>query len=279
MTGRSATDAADPSARVTGRGGAGVAGATPAPPVALITAAAHGIGAATARSFAEAGHRLVLADVDAAGLAATAADLAGADPASADRVATVVADATTEAGAAMAVDAATTRYGRLDALINVVGGSRPGRTVIDIDLAEWDRWLSLNLTSVYLMCRAALPQLTAVGGAIVNVSSGAGLRGMRANPAYCAAKAGVVGLTRALAIDHGPAGVRVNCVAPGPVRTPLMERNRSAAEIDAMGRIAVLGRIGAPAEIAAAIRWLASDAASYLTGQTIEVDGGPAPLV
>ncbi|MDG4771433.1 SDR family oxidoreductase [Solwaraspora sp. WMMD792] len=284
MTGRSATDAADPSARVTGRGGAGAAGATPAPPVALITAAAHGIGAATARSFAEAGHRLVLADVDAAGLAATAADLTaadltGADPAGADRVTTVVADATTEAGAATAVDAATTRYGRLDALINVVGGSRPGRTVLDIDLAEWDRWLSLNLTSVYLMCRAALPQLTAVGGAIVNVSSGAGLRGMRANPAYCAAKAGVVGLTRALAIDHGPAGVRVNCVAPGPVRTPLMERNRSAAEIDAMGRIAVLGRIGDPAEIAAAIRWLASDAASYLTGQTIEVDGGPAPLV
>ncbi|WBB99951.1 SDR family NAD(P)-dependent oxidoreductase [Solwaraspora sp. WMMA2080] len=274
MTGRSATDAADPSARVTGRGGAGAAGATPAPPVALITAAAHGIGAATARSFAEAGYRLVLADVDAAGLAATAADLAGAD-----RVTTVVADATSEAGAATAVDAATTRYGRLDALINVVGGSRPGRTVIDIDLAEWDRWLSLNLTSVYLMCRAALPQLTAVGGAIVNVSSGAGLRGMRANPAYCAAKAGVVGLTRALAIDHGPAGIRVNCVAPGPVRTPLMERNRSAAEIDAMGRIAVLGRIGDPAEIAAAIRWLASDAASYLTGQTIEVDGGPAPLV
>ncbi|MFV2087105.1 SDR family NAD(P)-dependent oxidoreductase [Micromonospora sp. LOL_021] len=294
MTGRSATDAADPSARVTGRGGAGAAGATPAPPVALITAAAHGIGAATARSFAEAGYRLVLADVDAAGLAATAADLtaadltaadltaadpAGADPAGADRVTTVVADATTEAGAATAVDAATTRYGRLDALINVVGGSQPGRTVLDIDLAEWDRWLALNLTSVYLMCRAALPQLTAVGGTIVNVSSGAGLRGMRANPAYCAAKAGVVGLTRALAIDHGPAGVRVNCVAPGPVRTPLMERNRSAAEIDAMGRIAVLGRIGEPAEIAAAIRWLASDAASYLTGQTIEVDGGPAPLV
>ncbi|ROO60806.1 NAD(P)-dependent dehydrogenase (short-subunit alcohol dehydrogenase family) [Micromonospora sp. Llam0] len=279
MTGRSATDAADPSARVTGRGGAGAAGTTPAPPVALITAAAHGIGAATARSFAEAGYRLVLADVDAVGLAATAADLAGAEPGGGDRVTTVVADATTEAGAAAAVDAAATRYGRLDALINVVGGSRPGRTVIDIDLAEWDRWLALNLTSVYLMCRAALPQLTAVGGAIVNVSSGAGLRGMRANPAYCAAKAGVVGLTRALAIDHGPAGVRVNCVAPGPVRTPLMERNRSAAEIDAMGRIAVLGRIGDPAEIAAAIRWLASDAASYLTGQTIEVDGGPAPLV
>ncbi|WP_326553210.1 SDR family NAD(P)-dependent oxidoreductase [Micromonospora sp. NBC_01813] len=272
MTGRPATDAADPSARVTGRGGAGATGTTPASPVALITAAAHGIGAATARSFAEAGYRLVLADVDAEGLAGTAAEIGG--PAT-----TVIADVTTEAGAAAAVDAAVTGYARLDTLINVVGGSRPGRTVLDLELAEWDSWLSLNLTSVFLMCRAALPRLAAVGGSIVNVSSGAGLRGMRANPAYCAAKAGVVGLTRALAIDHGAAGVRVNCVAPGPIRTPLMERNRSAAEIDAMGRIAVLGRIGEPTEIAAAIRWLASDAASYLTGQTIEVDGGPAPLV
>jgi NAD(P)-dependent dehydrogenase (short-subunit alcohol dehydrogenase family) len=272
MTQRPATDAADPSSRATGRGGAGTSGASPATPVALITAAAYGIGAATARSFADAGHRLVLADIDAVGLRSLAARLDAA-------VTTVVADVTTESGAADAVDATITAYGRIDTLVNVVGGSRPGRTVVDIDLAEWDRWLALNLTSVFLMCRQALPQLSATGGSIVNVSSGAGLRGMRANPAYCAAKAGVVGLTRALAIDHGGAGVRVNCVAPGAIRTPLMERNRSAAEIEAMGRIAVLGRIGDPAEIAATIRWLASDAASYLTGQTIEVDGGPAPLV
>ncbi|MFY1638043.1 SDR family NAD(P)-dependent oxidoreductase [Solwaraspora sp. WMMB335] len=241
-------------------------------PVALITAAAHGIGAATARAFAEDGYRLVLADIDATGLDAAGAALPG-------QVATVLADATTETGSAAAVDAAIARYGRLDALVNVVGGSRPGRTVVDLELAEWDRWLALNLTSVFLMCRAALPHLVTTGGAVVNVSSGAGLRGMRANPAYCAAKAGVVGLTRALAIDHGPAGVRINCVAPGPVRTPLMQRNRSPAEIAQLGTIAVLGRIGEPGEIAAAIRWLASDAASYLTGQTIEVDGGPAPLV
>lgn len=277
MTQRPATDAADPSSRATGRGGAGTPGASPTTPVALITAAAHGIGAATTRAFADAGYRLALADIDTAGLRSLAArlDATGLDPA----VTTVVADVTTDAGAAEAVEAAVTAYGRIDTLVNVVGGSRPGRTVVDIDLAEWDRWLALNLTSVFLMCRHAMPQLSATGGSIVNVSSGAGLRGMRANPAYCAAKAGVVGLTRALAIDHGGAGVRVNCVAPGAIRTPLMERNRSAAEIDAMGRIAVLGRIGDPTEIAATIRWLASDAASYLTGQTIEVDGGPAPLV
>jgi NAD(P)-dependent dehydrogenase (short-subunit alcohol dehydrogenase family) len=102
---------------------------------------------------------------------------------------------------------------------------------------------------------------------------------MSRNPAYVAAKAGVAALTRALAIDHGPNGVRVNAVAPGPIRTPLMERNRTPAEIEAMGSVAVLGRIGQPEEIAAAILWLASDASSYVVGQTLEVDGGPAALV
>ena len=136
--------------------------------------------------------------------------------------------------------------------------------------------LSLNLTSTFLMCRAALPHLVDSKGAIVNVSSGAGVRGMRANPGYVAAKAGVVALTRALAIDHGPDGVRVNAVAPGPIRTPLMRRNRTGEEIAAMGALSLTGRIGEPEEIADTIVWLASDAASYVMGQTIDVDGGPA---
>lgn len=242
----------------------------PQHPVAVVTAAGNGIGAATVRELDGAGYRLVAADLDRDALAAVCGST-GAEQ--------VCADVTTEPGAAAVVGRAVAAYGRLDALINVVGGSRPGTTVPELGLAEWDRALALNLTSVFLMCRAALPHLTAAGGAIVNVSSGAGLRGMRANPAYCAAKAGVVGLTRALAIDHGPAGVRVNCVAPGPVRTPLMERNRTGAEIGAMGAVSVTGRIGEPAEIAAAIRWLAGDAASYVMGQTVEVDGGVAPLV
>jgi NAD(P)-dependent dehydrogenase (short-subunit alcohol dehydrogenase family) len=125
-----------------------------------------------------------------------------------------------------------------------------------------------------------IPHMEVAGsGAIVNVSSGAGLRGMARNPGYCAAKAGVVALTRALAIDHGPNGVRVNAVAPGPIRTPLMQRNRTPDEIASMGRLALAGRIGEPGEIAAAIHWLASDGASYVMGQTIEVDGGPASLI
>lgn len=262
-------------------------------PVALITAAANGIGAATAAAFARAGYRLALADTDAEGLSRLRDDLPGPPPVLA------TGDLTTESGAAAAVEAAITGYGELSTLVNVVGGSRPGQTTPELTLGEWNRWLALNLTSVFLMCRAALPHLErgtgsrgehAAGspagsgagrgaGTIVNVSSGAGLRGMRANPAYCAAKAGVVGLTRALAIDHGPAGVRVNAVAPGPVRTPLMERNRTPDEIAGMGRVAVLGRVADPAEIAAAILWLAGDASSYVTGQTMEVDGGVAALV
>lgn len=247
--------------------------------VAVITGAAGGIGAATARAFARAGFRLTLGDLDGDGLAAMGARLRPPDGAAGDPVRTVACDVTTEAGAAELVGQALDAYGRIDVLVNVVGGSRPGKTVTDLSLDEWNQWLALNLTSVFLTCRAALPHLVRQSGAIVNVASGAGLRGMRANPAYVAAKAGVVGLTRALAIDHGPHGVRVNCVAPGPIRTPLMERNRTPEEIAAMGSISITGRIGDPDEIAAAILWLASDAASYVMGQTIEVDGGVSPLV
>lgn len=239
--------------------------------VAIVTAAADGIGSATASVLAAHGYRLVLADIDPERLANTAAALqndAG--------VTSICSDVTTEAGAASIVDHAVQTFGALDVLVNVVGGSRPGKTVVDLGLDEWNTLLSLNLTSVFLMSRAAMPHLVHGGGVIVNVSSGAGLRGMQANPGYCAAKAGVVALTRAMAIDHMASGVRVNCVAPGPIRTPLMERNRTPAEIAAMGSIALAGRIGEPEEIARAIVWLASDASSYVVGQTIEVDGGVA---
>jgi NAD(P)-dependent dehydrogenase (short-subunit alcohol dehydrogenase family) len=187
---------------------------------------------------------------------------------------------TDEDAVAGIVERTVARFGRVDALVNVVGGSRPGKTAVELTLDEWNRLVAVNLTSTFLLCRAVIPHMeSAGGGTIVNVSSGAGLRGMSRNPAYVAAKAGVAALTRALAIDHGPNGVRVNAVAPGPIRTPLMDRNRTPAEIDAMGSVAVLGRIGRPDEVAAAILWLASDASSYVVGQTIEVDGGPAALV
>jgi len=239
--------------------------------VAVVTAAADGIGAATARAFGAAGYCAALIDIDAAGLDAVAADLTDALP--------IVADVTDEASVADAIAAVAGRWGRIDALVNVVGGSRPGTTVADLALDDWNRMLALNLTSTFLVSRAALPHLIAAGGAIVNISSGAGVRGMRANPGYVAAKAGVIGLTKAMAIDHGPQGVRVNAIAPGPIRTPLMRRNRSDAEIAGFGNVSISGRIGEPEEIAAAALWLASDAASYVMGQTLDVDGGVATQV
>ena len=235
--------------------------------VAIITGAADGIGRATANAFAEAGAELVLVDVNAGGLDGFEGERIGAD-------------VTDELAVAKIVDRAVNRFGRIDSLVNVVGGSRPGMTAVELTLDEWNRLVALNLTSTFLMCRAVIPHMErAGGGTIVNVSSGAGLRGMSRNPAYVAAKAGVAAFTRALAIDHGPNGVRVNAVAPGPIRTPLMDRNRTPAEIEAMGSVAVLGRIGQPEEVASAILWLASDASSYVVGQTLEVDGGPAALV
>lgn len=241
-------------------------------PVAIVTAAANGIGEATAVAFGAAGYRLVLVDIAEGDLADTASRCG--------EVEVVAADVTTEDGAARVADRAAARYGSVDVLVNVVGGSRPGKTVVDLTLAEWDRLLALNLTSAFLMCRCIVPLMAEAGrGAVINVSSGAGIRGMHANPGYVAAKAGVAALTRALALDHGPDGIRVNCVAPGPVRTPLMRRNRTAAEITQMGELSVLGRIGEPEEIAAAILWLAGSGASYMTGQTLEVDGGVASAV
>ncbi|MEO5838759.1 MAG: SDR family NAD(P)-dependent oxidoreductase [Acidimicrobiales bacterium] len=240
--------------------------------VAIVTAAGEGIGEATARAFTAAGYDLVLVDINEQVLNETAAALPCA--------AVEVADVTDEAAVTALVARSLERFGRIDVLANVVGGSRPGKTAAELTLEEWNRMLALNLTSTFLMCRAVLPHMEQRGkGAIVNVSSGAGLRGMRANPGYVAAKAGVAALTRALALDHGPKGIRVNCVAPGPIRTPLMRRNRTPDEIKMMGQIALAGRIGEPEEIAAGIVWLASDAASYVMGQTIEIDGGPASFV
>lgn len=251
--------------------------------VAVVTAAADGIGAATAHAFAASGDALVLVDIDGANLERAAGEIRDA-VATAGRaepeILVVTADVTDENAVDSLVAGSLERFGRIDVLVNVVGGSRPGKTAVELSSAEWQQLLALNLTSTFLMCRAVVPHMEQRGsGAIVNVSSGAGLRGMSKNPGYCAAKAGVAGLTRALAIDHGPNGVRVNCVAPGPVRTPLMRRNRTPEEIASMGRLALMGRIGEPHEIAAAIHWLASDGASYVMGQTIEVDGGPAASI
>lgn len=236
--------------------------------VAIVTGAAAGIGQATARLFVERGAKVVATDVDEAGLADTRQ---GLEP---EMIETLVSDATSAHDAAAAVALASKRFGALHLLVNVVGGSRPGKTVVDFDEEEWEFWVRLNLTSTFLMCRAAIPAIDAAGGgSIVNIASGAGVTGMGRNPAYVAAKGGVIALTRSLAIDHAPA-IRANCIAPGPILTPLMKRNRSEPEIAFMSKLSLAGRLGKPEEIGATAAFLCSDDAAFINGELINVAGG-----
>lgn len=238
--------------------------------IALVTAAGGGIGQATAWLLAERGARVVAADIDAAGLDETRANCP-----TPERLTAIVADATTLNGAESAVARAVDTYGGLNVLVNVVGGSRPGKTVTDLTLDEWDGWVRLNLTSAFLMCKAAIPAMAASGGgSIVNISSGAGVNGMKKNPAYVAAKGGVIALTKALALDHADQKIRANCIAPGAILTPLMKRNRRQDEIDWMANANLVGRIGMPHDIAAMVAFLSSDHGAFINGELINIAGG-----
>jgi NAD(P)-dependent dehydrogenase (short-subunit alcohol dehydrogenase family) len=238
--------------------------------IALVTAAGGGIGQATAWLLAERGAAVIAADIDPAGLEDTARHCSAPE-----RLRTINADATTFAGAEASVAAATDAFGGLSILVNVVGGSRPGKTVVDLDLEEWDGWVRLNLTSTFLMCKAAIPAMAASGGgSIVNISSGAGVNAMKKNPAYVAAKGGVIALTKALALDHADQKIRANCIAPGAILTPLMKRNRRQDEIDWMANANLVGRIGMPHDIAAMVAFLSSDDGAFVNGELINISGG-----
>lgn len=238
--------------------------------VALVTAGGAGIGQATAWLLAERGASVVAADIDSAGLEETKRQAAVPE-----RIRTIVADATSLDGAELAVRAAMESFGALHILANVVGGSRPGKTVVDMPLGEWEDWVRLNLTSTFLMCKAAIPRMAeSGGGSIVNIASGAGVRGMMRNPAYVAAKGGVIALTRALALDHADQKIRANCIAPGAVLTPLMKRNRKQEEIDWMASATLVGRVGDPRDIAAMVAFLSSADGAYITGELINISGG-----
>ncbi len=243
--------------------------------VAIVTAGGGGIGQATVWLLAERGASVIAADIDDAGLKETLSK-SGAP----DRIRAISADATKLDSALSTVTLAEKEFGGLDILVNVVGGSSPGKTVVDIDVAEWERWVTLNLTSTFVMSKAAIPAMTRRGGgSIVNISSGAGVRGMTKNPAYVAAKGGVVSLTLSLALDHAGNGIRANCIAPGAILTPLMKRNRGQDVIDYLAKANLVGRIGEPKDIAATVAFLCSDDGSFINGELINVDGGrPANL-
>jgi NAD(P)-dependent dehydrogenase (short-subunit alcohol dehydrogenase family) len=238
---------------------------------ALVTGASRGIGRQAALTLAAAGAAVVLAARSKEDLAevAAAARRAGA-PDAIVAVADVLDEEAVQAAAAAAVDAT----GRLDVVVNVAGGQGFTAYVADTRTEGWDKVLGLNLRSVFVGCKAAMAHLPP-GGSIVNVASIAGFTASPGLAAYGAAKAGVVALTRTLAVEAAPHGVRVNCLAPGWVRTELTRRMWSDPETSrALVAQIPMGRWADVEELAGPLLLLASDAGSYITGATLVVDGG-----
>jgi NAD(P)-dependent dehydrogenase (short-subunit alcohol dehydrogenase family) len=238
--------------------------------VAIVTGAAMGIGEAIARRLAEAGARLVLVDVDEDALAVVAKDL--------DAVA-VVGDVRSPDLATEAVQRATHDLGSLDVLVNNAAVLRTAR-LHELSVEDWDLVIDVNLKGPFLMTRAAVPAMLAQGaGAIVNVASISALIVLPEHAAYCAAKGGLVQLTRQAALEYATDGIRVNAVAPGTVDTPLVRRfletSPNAEEVMAgLEAGHPIGRIGTGREIADVVLFLASDAASFVTGACLVADGG-----
>lgn len=244
---------------------------------ALITGGGSGIGRATAELFAEEGAAVAIVDLDAAAAEA----VAGAVSDSGGTACAIGADVSVDDQIAAAVDRAARLLGRLDIVYNNAGVGSAG-SVAKTTEENWDRCFDVNVKGTFLTSRAAIPHLEAAGGgSVVNQASVAALVGIQGFAAYCAAKGAVVALTRSMAVDLAPMGIRVNVLCPGTVYTPLMEPlmlERGQGDVQrGLAMTATkypIGRIGEPSEIARAALFLASDEASFVTGSVFTVDGG-----
>ena len=243
--------------------------------VGLITGGTSGIGSATAIRFAKEGAAVVITGRNAE----RGAEVVEAIEAAGGEALFVQTDVRLAKDCRRAVDETLARFGRIDVLFNNAGVFHP-RTIPDCTEEEWDETIESSLRGAFLMSKYTLPSMIAQGsGSIIHTSSGWGILGGDKAAAYCAAKGGLIVMAKAMAIDHGPDGIRVNCVCPGDVLTPMLhddaeKRGMSWDDYAAGAANRPLGRIGTVEEIADAVVFLASDESSFVTGESLVVDGG-----
>jgi NAD(P)-dependent dehydrogenase (short-subunit alcohol dehydrogenase family) len=240
---------------------------------AIVVGAANGIGRAAARALAAAGASVACADVEEAGARATAAEI----DREGGQALPVHLDVTDGASCRAAVAAAVERFGGLDVLLYGAADSDRTATVLEMDEADWDRVIRVNLTGAFLMVKAAIPAMVERGGgSVILIASQLGRVASPGRPAYCATKGALIQLAKVLAADHAAQGIRANTISPGAVETRrLLRRFKDMDEARrAMGPKHLLGRLGLPEEIARAAVFLASDASAFMTGSDLLIDGG-----
>lgn len=242
---------------------------------AIVTGGAGGIGRATALAFAAEGAQVAVVDLRADAAEAVVGEIRAAG----GTAVAIAADVSNEDDIQRIIATTVEEFGGVNVVFNNAGIIRR-TTAVETTADEWDRVFGVNVKSIFLMCKHVVPIMAANGGgSIVNTGSGWGLKGGGQAISYCASKGAVVNMTRALAIDHGPQGIRVNSVNPGDVNTGMLLEEARQLSQDANAFLAEsadrpLGRMGEPGEIAAAVVWLASDDSSYVTGSALVVDGG-----